>query len=69
MKKPGTTRIVDPGVRTTAGVGREFNDAFVPGWDKTAGAMQHYQRLAERQAMGQKTTPVGRTRLKPNNGG
>ena len=40
------------------------NDCFVPGWDRFAGAQQQMARVAERDALGKKKTPLGRGTLR-----
>jgi hypothetical protein len=59
VRKGGTMRILNPGVRTTAAIGQKPDQQFTPDWDKQPGLMQHRDRLDERLAMGQKMTPPG----------
>ncbi len=61
----GKMRVIAPGKRTTQALESKFSDSFVPGWDKEAGSAQHAGQILERQRMGQKMTPIGRSRLIP----
>lgn len=67
MRK-GRMRIIAPGKRTTAALESKFSDSFLPGWDKEAGSAQHAAQIKERLEMGQKMTPIGRSRLIPQKG-
>jgi hypothetical protein len=57
------TKVVQPGVRTVAALSSKPSDMWVPGWDKRAGQAPHQQQI-DREAMGQKMTPIGPGKLK-----
>ncbi len=65
MKGQGKMYRIGGPKRTTATIGAKLSDMYVTDWDKDIGGMQHRQRVTEREQMGQKMTPIGRSRLIP----
>ena len=55
---------IDPPKKTTRAQFTTGKEMFTPGWDKRPSAEQKMDRVAERHAMGQKKTPIGRGTLK-----
>jgi hypothetical protein len=64
-RRPGRMQNINPGKRTTAAQGSKMSEAYTPGWDAKLGQDQHRDRIDQREAMGNKKTPFGRTTLRP----
>lgn len=55
---------IDPPKKTTRVQFSTGKEMFTPNWDKKSSSEQKMERVAERNSMGQKMTPIGRGTLK-----